>query len=96
MTKTKTRDVIGELVKLTEGVANIKPSLLDDLVHDIKSEEASFINNESRAAQVDYIVESMGPSAAREAIKKAIKEAKEAHRAVNKTLKQLKNTSWPK
>jgi len=33
---------------------------LDDIVHDLKSAEASSINNEGTSAQIDYIIEQYG------------------------------------
>jgi hypothetical protein len=34
---------------------------LDNIVHDLKSSEASAINNEGAKAQIDYIIERLGP-----------------------------------
>ena len=33
---------------------------LDDIVHDLKSAEASDLNNQGAAAQIDYIIEQYG------------------------------------
>ena len=38
-----------------------RDGVLDDTVHDLKSSEASVINNEGAKAQVDYIIETLGP-----------------------------------
>ena len=39
--------------------------LLDDLVHDLKSNEGSSVNNGGAVAQIAYIREAMGDEAAR-------------------------------
>lgn len=43
--------------------SNANPEQLDELVHDLKSSEASDINNGGLEAQVEYIYETMGTDA---------------------------------
>ena len=54
----KWHEHVQELIKKIEGIGD---GLLDDIVHDLKSSEASVINNEGARAQVDYIIETLGP-----------------------------------
>jgi hypothetical protein len=49
------------LVTLNDSSAD--PIQLDELVHDLKSSEASDINNAGLEAQVEYIYEAMGDDA---------------------------------
>ena len=56
MNKLKT---LAELAKID----GLHDDALDSLIHDLKSSEASNLNNEGRCAQVDYIYEAMGKDA---------------------------------
>jgi hypothetical protein len=67
MSTEKERVQQKRLKGLVEKVQAIGSECLDDLVHDLKSSEASSINNQGAHEQIDYIVMSLG---AEEAIRK--------------------------
>jgi hypothetical protein len=63
-------NAVEELIKEAQSIeASI---ILDDIVHDLKSQEASAINNGGVASQVDYIIEQYGKEKGLEIIRKAI------------------------
>jgi len=47
----------------------IKPHMLEDLVHDLKSGEAGSVNNHGLASQLEYLVQAMGEGAVRDQLK---------------------------
>jgi hypothetical protein len=47
---------------------------LDDVVHDLKSSEASDINNQGAKAQIEYIVEALGEEEGIKRIEAALDE----------------------
>jgi hypothetical protein len=63
---SKVQDLI---TKCQETEASIT---LDDIVHDMKSAEASDINNGGAKAQVEYIIESLGEEAGIKKIEEAL------------------------
>jgi hypothetical protein len=49
---------------------------LDDIVHSLKSAEASAINNLGLVEQIAYVVESLGPEEAKKAFDEIIEQVK--------------------
>jgi len=67
---TTQKDSIKDLItRCQETEASIA---LDDIVHDLKSQEASDINNGGAKAQIDYIIQVYGEEAGIKKIKEAI------------------------
>lgn len=60
MTNEEFKVAAFKLIKTENGVTAIIDGLFDDLVHELKSEEASNINNSGLDKQLDYIVDSFG------------------------------------
>jgi hypothetical protein len=52
-----------KLAEIKKKLEPLTQSILDELVHELKSEEASSLNNEGTDAQLAYIVEAMGENA---------------------------------
>ena len=55
---------MSKLADLKKRALTIGGECLDELVHELKSSEASSINNGGASEQIDYIVEAMGQEAA--------------------------------
>ena len=75
---TKAQALLDSWVKVMEQLENRgadDEGVLDDLVHDLVSEQASSINNGGFADQARYLVETLGLEAARVAIQKEFQEA---------------------
>jgi hypothetical protein len=71
---TKVQALLDAWVKVMEEREGDE-GVLDDLVHDLVSEQASSINNGGFADQARYLVESLGLEAARVAIQNEFQEA---------------------
>ena len=75
---TTAQALLDSWVKVMEQLENRgadDEGVLDDLVHDLVSEQASSINNGGFADQARYLVETLGLEAARVAIQKEFQEA---------------------
>lgn len=60
-------NAVTELVALCDE-RGIEPSMLDDLVHDQKGDEAAVIDNGGLPSQLEYLVARLGPAATRKVI----------------------------
>ncbi|MBE3144540.1 MAG: hypothetical protein IMZ61_11545 [Planctomycetes bacterium] len=71
MPNTNNSDTIQTLVAHAQQNHLTEPNL-DELVHDLKSKEASSINNGGIQEQITYIIEQLGPTEAMAEIDKLI------------------------
>lgn len=81
MTKENKATVQRLLGLLSEITGDRAQADMDELVHDLKSYEASDINEGGFEDQISYVIESMGAKGA----EKAIKELESIKRAIKKT-----------
>ena len=74
MSAAKWHEYVQELIEKANQLKLYDPKsyFLDNIVYDLKSSEASAINNEGVRAQVDYIIERLGPEQGVAKIKEAL------------------------